>query len=186
MPRVGQPRRPRPPPRSRHARGHSLHPRREDRAAGPRSPAPGREPDPGPAAPPRPSAGPQEPEAPRSRGKAQCSPHPPLPQAPAEGGESGGRSGIREAGREPQDPESGAVRKLPKPASFPPLGGTVPPQLPARDQLPRCSPRRSPTPPCSSAGTGLPRALACRSPARLLTDKPHRTGRPAPPPASLR
>lgn len=44
-------------------------------------------------------------------------------------------------------------QKIPKPVALP-HGGTVPPPLPARDQLPSCSQRKNPSRSCSSAGTG--------------------------------
>ncbi|XP_027981178.1 basic salivary proline-rich protein 1-like [Eumetopias jubatus] len=44
-------------------------------------------------------------------------------------------------------------QKIPKPVALP-HGGTVPPPLPARDQLPSCSQRKNPSRSGSSAGTG--------------------------------
>lgn len=74
---------------------------------------------------------------------------------PACSNRTGPRVGNGEEGRQ------GAAEN-PNIGSPPPPGGTVPPPLPARDQLPSCSHRKNPSRPCRSAETrrsapGFPR-----------------------------
>lgn len=70
------------------------------------------------------------------------------------------RNRTRTSGREWGPVEMGRrgerkPQKIPKPVALP-HGGTVPPPLPARDQLPSCSQRKNPSRSCNSAGTGRP------------------------------
>lgn len=82
------------------------------------------------------------------------------------------------SGREEEKREGAAEN--PK-AGLPPPGGTVPPPLPARDQLPSCSKRKNPSRPCSSVGTTqsarAPRPQTRHSAAPHASLPRHRTSR---------